>query len=142
MNGICLARDALRRIISIAGHEACFNIQCFHEEQLHPIWAHQPCMGMLAEAIDHEIPAELLRLGRRVPLDMLKLQLVSYLRHKQPRYRADHARWIVESWSMSLCLSHFNHELPVTMLRPGNTLDSDKDSVLCSACVLGVAPSL
>jgi hypothetical protein len=43
---------------------------------------------------------------------------------------------------MSLCLSHFNHELPVTMLRPGNTLDSDKDSVLCSACVLGVAPSL
>lgn len=141
MNGNCLARDALSRIISIAGHEACFNIHCFHEEQQHPVWARQPCIGTLAEAIEHEIPAELLRLGKRVPLDMLKLQLASYLRSKQPRYSADHACWIVESWSMMLGLSHFNHELPVTMLRPGNTLDSDKDSVLCNACVLGVAPS-
>ena len=141
MNGICLARDALSRIISIAGHEACFNIHCFHEEQQNPIWANQPCIGMLAEAIEHEIPAELLRLGRRVPLDMLKLQLVSYLRHKQPRYSADQARWIVESWSMTLGLSHLNHQLPEAMLRPGNRLDSDRDTVLCNACVLGVAPS-
>jgi len=139
MNKNCPARDALRRIISIAGHEACFNIECFHEEQQQPAWAHKPCIGMLAEAIEHEIPAELLRLGRRAPLDMLKLQLASYLRHKQPRYSADHACWIVESWSMTLGLNHFNYQIPVSMLRLGNTLDSDKDSALCNACVFGAA---
>jgi len=139
MNKNCPARDALRRIISIAGHEACFNIQCFHEEQQHPAWAHKPCIGMLVEAIEHEIPAELLRIGRRAPLDMLKLQLASYLRHKQPRYSADHACWIVESWSMTLGLNHFNYQIPVSMLRLGNTLDSDKDSALCNACVFGAA---
>jgi hypothetical protein len=63
MNGICLARDALRRIISKAGHEACFNAGCFREAQENPTWLHQACIGMLADAIEHEIPAELLRLG-------------------------------------------------------------------------------
>jgi len=141
MNGICLARDALRRIMTKAGHEACFNANCFREEQAKPTWAHQSCIGMLADAIEHEIPAELLRLGKRVPLDMLQFRLANYLRSRQPGYSTDHARWIVESWSMSLGLTQFHHNLPLTMLRPGNTAESAKNSVLCNACVLGVAPS-
>lgn len=139
MNGICLARDALRRIISVAGHEACFNIDCFREEQGNPTWLHQACIGMLADAIAYEIPAELLRLGKRVPLDGLQSSLANYLRSRQPQYGVDHARWIVESWSMTLGLTHFHHLLPLTMLRPGNTLESAKNSVLCSTCVLGAA---
>lgn len=141
MNGICPARDALRHILSKAGHEACFNTHCFREEQENPTWMNQPCIGMLVDAIEHEIPAELLRLGKRAPLDVLQFSLVNYLMSRQPRYSADHARWIVESWSMSLGLIHFHHLPPLAMLLPGNTPESAGDSVLCSVCVLGVLSS-
>ena len=141
MNGICPARDTLRRILSKAGHEACFNTHCFVEDQEKPTLMHQACIGMLADAIEHEIPAELLRLGKRAPLDVLQFSLVNYLMSRQPRYSADHARWIVESWSMTLGLTRFHPILPLAMLRPGNSPESAKNSVLCNACVLGSAPS-
>ena len=141
MDGICLARDALRRILSSAGHKACFNSDCFRDEQKNPTWQHLACIGMLADAIEHEIPAELLRLGKRVPLDGLQSSLVNYLRSRQPQFSVEQARWIVESWSMSMGLTHFHHILPLAMLRPGKTPETAKNTVLCNSCVLGTAPS-
>ena len=141
MKGICFARNALRRVIEESGDEACFNSRCFHEEQAKPLWVHQPCMGMLAEAVEHEIPSELLRLGKRSPIFMLQMHLADQLRYRKPYLSPDHAQWIVESWSMSLGLIHFNHILPLTMLRPEYTPESAADSVLCNACVFGVVPS-
>ena len=141
MKGICFARNALRRVIEESGDEACFNSRCFQDEQAKPMWVHQPCMCMLAEAVEHEIPSELLRLGKRSPIFMLQMHLADHLRYRKPHLSPDHAKWIVESWSMSLGLTHFNHIMPLTMLRPDYTQESAADSVLCNACVFGDVPS-
>jgi len=141
MKGICLARNVLRRVIEESGGEACFNSRCFHEEQAKPTWLHQPCMGMLAEAVEYEVPPELLRLGNRSSIFMLQMQLAGQLCCRKPYLSPDHAKWIVESWSMSLGLTHFNHVLPLTMLRPEYTPESATDFLLCNACVFGAHSS-